>query len=355
MLSSNEYNKEKSNNGSETYIVRKDVPLAPLTTLRVGGSARFFIDVHSNEEVISALSYARKRGVGVAVLGRGSNLLVPDKGVDGLVIHLAIPGVELVEEGDETLLVAGAGVAWNSVVDTATSVNLWGVENLAGIPSSVGAAPVQNIGAYGAELANVFAWAEAVDKKTGEIVRINKSDVSFGYRQSTFKQESKWVVVRVALRLSKIGEPNFAYKDLSGVNERDTPLKTPKEISHAVRKIRASKMPPANIGSSGSFFKNPVLSTEKYEALRERFPELPGFETSKGIKVPLAWVLDNVLGLKGLTLGRVRLHEKQPLVLTTLPGATSADVDACVREVFARVKEATGIEVERETETFFAK
>ncbi len=335
--------------------VQENVLLAPLTTLGVGGAARFFSEAKSVDEVIAALGEAKRRGLGVAVLGGGSNTLVPDAGVDGFVLRIAIPGIEHVEERDDALLVVGAGVAWDAVVLEASARQLWGIENLASIPGTAGAAPVQNIGAYGVEFASVFAWAEAVERASGEVVRISARDAAFGYRESVFKREDAWVVTRVALKLSHTGTPNIAYKDLALARERGVSLTTPREIAEAVRTIRAEKMPAKGIGSAGSFFKNPVITSEAYAALRVRFPGLVGFESSEGVKVPLAWILDHALGMRGFTCGPVRLHEKQPLILTTLPGATEADIEACVHEVRARVYEATNIEIEREVETLIAR
>lgn len=336
--------------------IQERVPLAPRTTLNVGGVARFFVSVSSEAEITAALSEAKRRGEGVAVLGSGSNVLIPDEGVEGLVVHIAVPNVAFAEEGDTALLVAGAGVAWDTLVAAATAAGLWGIENLAGIPGTAGAAPVQNIGAYGAELSDTFEWVEAVDRATGETVRMSAPDAALGYRDSAFKRIGRWVIARVALRLARTGSPRTLYKDFALSRERGEPLSTPSHIADAVRRIRRAKFPDPSSGegTAGSFFKNPLLARKDYAALLERFPGMPGFEVGDTVKVPLAWILDKALLLRGFSYGTVRLYEKQPLVLVASRTAHAADIDACALDVARRVYDATGIAIEREVRTLVA-
>jgi len=260
-----------------------------------------------------------------------------------------------VEKNDEAMtIIAGAGARWDDVVDTASKNGIFGIENLAGIPGSLGGAVVQNIGAYGAELSTVFLYADIVDTTSGLTKRISHAEAAFAYRTSFFKTHPEIVIVRVALRLTKSARPNTAYVDVARAQAEGTPLSTPAEIAHAIRAIRAKKFPNASEeGTAGSFFKNPVISHEHASSLGARFPGLPTFPQKDGtVKIPLAWILDHVLSLKGYAQGFVRLYEKQPLVIVAQKGATAQDIDALAHDVAERVLHATDIKIEREVETF---
>lgn len=337
--------------------VREQVPLASLTTLGVGGNARFFIETHSREDIQEALAFAHARSLPLFVLGSGSNVLVTDDGFNGLVLKVAGSDIAVEEEGDTLWMSAAAGVSWDAVVDTALSHGIYGIENLAGIPGSLGGAAVQNIGAYGAEFSSVFNGAEVIDATSGVQSHVALDDAAFAYRDSFFKQHPNIIITRVSLRLSRSARPNLAYADLARAQAVGQPLSTPEEIARAIRAIRAEKFPPASLGgSAGSFFKNPIISAGEAAVLEGRFPGLPTFPQEHGlVKVPLAWILDHVLGLKGHTIGRARLYERQPLVIVADSGATAADVDALARDVAQRVFEAIGIRIEREVETFSEK
>lgn len=334
-----------------TYKFKDQVPLAPLTTFHIGGPARLFADVHTEEDLRAAAALSRERGLPLVVLGAGSNVLVPDEGVEGVVAHMLIGGISC---EDPELLVAGAGVPWDDVVDAAAAREIYGIENLAGIPGTLGGAVVQNIGAYGAELKDVFEYADVIDSTTGESRRIQLNEAAFAYRTSLFKEHRKFVITRAALRLKKRSLPNVAYADLVRVQGLGIPLTTPGEIARAVRDIRALKFPNSPLeGSAGSFFKNPVIASSQAEALRKRFPEVPLFPQKDGrMKVSLAWLLDHVLSLKGHAEGLVRCYEKQPLVIVAQRGATAHDVHAFAESVASRVLAEVGIAIEREVESF---
>jgi UDP-N-acetylmuramate dehydrogenase len=328
--------------------MNEGVILAPFTTFKIGGEAQSFIEVRTEEELLhtSAQSFA--------ILGGGSNVLVPEEGIAGLVIKVSIPGIVLEDLGDHVRVYVGAGVSWNEVVDAAGEHSLWGIENLAGIPGTVGGAAVQNIGAYGAELATVFEYADAIDFVTHAIVRITKAEANFGYRDSLFKHRRDLAISRVVLVLKKVGQPNLTYKDLKIAAEKGTSLSTPGEIAGVVRAIRAQKFPDlSKEGTAGSFFKNPVASPTAAASLAARYPGIPEFPQSDGtVKISLAWLLDNVLHLKGLSRGKARLFERQPLVIVASPGATALDIEQLAQEVENRVLAATDIKIEREVENF---
>lgn len=335
-------------------MISRNVQLAPLTTLHVGGPAQFFAEIHVEKDIEDVIAHAREHRLSLYPLGAGSNVLVPDVGISGIVLKILIRDIALENEGNETLLIAGAGALWEDVVDSASARGLFGIENLAGIPGTLGGAVVQNIGAYGAELKDVFVYADCIDSATGSPRRITPDDAAFGYRTSFFKEHREYIVTRVALRLTKSSVPNISYPDLARAHAGGISLTTPEEIVRTVRSIRALKFPQdSEQGTAGSFFKNPIISQERAAALIQRFPGMPLFPHIGGaVKISLAWILDHVLSLKGFSMGRVRLYEKHPLVIVAGAGALSTEIDALAREVSERVFAATGIEIEREVETF---
>ena len=346
--------------------ITERVPLASLTTFRIGGPARFVAECSNEDDIESALAFARERGLPFFVLGGGSNTLASDEGFEGVIIRPMFGEGPLFEDQPDgrVLLTAGAGAAWDALAASAAERGLWGIENLSGIPGTLGGAVVQNIGAYGAALSQTFAWAEAFDTETGSVRRFLPAACAFGYRDSAFKRSAgRYIIMRTALSLSKEAAPNFSYhdpnrsyKDLSralSANERPSAA----EVRAAILSIRADKFPDlSKEGTAGSFFENPILPEAAANALRARYPELPLFpmpETAD-IKVPLGWILDHVLHLRGYELGTARLFERQAMVIAARDGATAHDVDALAREVAERVLDATGIEIEREVHSLYA-
>jgi UDP-N-acetylmuramate dehydrogenase len=216
---------------------------------------------------------------------------------------------------------------------------------------------VQNIGAYGTELDEVFAYADVFDLATGDTHRVGRDDARHAYRDSLFKHARNLVVLRVALRLGSRSVPNLSYKDLAAAERSGTPLKTPLEVATAIRGIRSLKFPDLReVGTAGSFFKNPVLPRAEAEALAKKYHGLPLFpQADEGVKLPLAWLLDHVLGLKGYTNGRARLFEKQPLVIVAERGASALEVESLAREVEMRVANELSIILTREVETFLPR
>lgn len=333
---------------------RESEPLAPRTTFRLGGPAAFFMEIESEAGAREAIGFSRAHGRPLRILGGGSNLLVPDEGVDAVVARMDTQGIEFADEDGAVRLIAGAGEGWNEVVNAAALRGLWGIENLAGIPGTIGGAAVQNIGAYGMELSDAFAYADVIDGTTGEAKRMSREDAAFAYRDSRFKKDRSLIIMRVALALSPAGAPRISYADLARASQRGVSLETPEEIACAVRGIRAQKFPDLHLeGTAGSFFKNPVISPARAEALLARYPELPTFpQALGGVKVSLAWLLDHALSLRGFSKGAARLFERQPLVIVAGEGAGARDVEALALLVEARVRDALGIELEREVETF---
>ncbi|MEK7087825.1 MAG: UDP-N-acetylmuramate dehydrogenase [Patescibacteria group bacterium] len=345
--------------------IREYISLKALTTLNIGGTARYFVSVGSVENLRKAVLFAKKKKLPLVVLGGGSNVLVTDEELSALVVKIEIKGMEWRDDGrysDSVIVIAGAGESWDGLVVEAVKRKLCGIENLSGIPGTVGAAPVQNIGAYGAELKNVLEWVEVVNPKGSTLrsERLDFSDCQLSYRDSVFKKlkGKSLIITRVALRLEKHGIPNLTYKDLKNYFE-GKPQPTLGQIRRAVIHIRSKKFPDLKkFGTAGSFFKNPIVSKAQFERLRRKFPDLPGFPISlnakhltlNAVKVPLAWILDNICGLKGYRKGNLALFERQPIVLVNTGGASAAETKKFADEVIARVKAKTAIDVEWEVQ-----
>jgi UDP-N-acetylmuramate dehydrogenase len=355
-------------------------PLADFTTFRIGGKARFFCAVENKEDLQEAVSFAKEKSVQIFILGGGSNILVSDKGFEGLVVKVDIKGIEELEKPkssapakaetlkalvperkahragnqEDVFICAGAGENWDDFVGWAVSNGYGGLENLSLIPGTVGATPVQNIGAYGVEVGDLIESVEVFDIKENTFKKLSHKECSFSYRDSVFKHEKgRYVIASVLFKLKKNTTPDISYKDLVELfkNKQKPSIA---EVRAAVIAIRTAKLPDlSKVGTAGSFFKNPVISKEKYLELKERYPELPSFaESAKGgdgrVKVPLAWIIDKICGLKGKKYGKAGIHDTQALVIVNHGGATYEDVEKVAREVEKSVKEKTGIEIERE-------
>lgn len=322
-----------------------------MTTFRIGGSARLFARVSSVDDLYHALACAHERGVPVHILGGGSNTLFDDAGFDGLVLKMEMRGVSFEERADGAVLcVAHAGEEWDALVARAAQEGLWGIENLSGIPGSVGGAVVQNIGAYGAELCESVEWVEAYDCEGAQKIRLSSAECGFGYRSSIFKERMGcFIVLRAAFRLSRTPAPRLSYRDLAAAYAEDSPA-APGAVRDTVMAIRALKFPDLSTeGTAGSFFLNPALSLEEAARLECVVPGLPLFPQHDGrVKIALAYLLDRGLGLRGHAYGTARLFERQPLVMVVRFGASSRDVRALMEDVQERVCDAYGIRIEPE-------
>jgi UDP-N-acetylmuramate dehydrogenase len=327
---------------------RAQVPLAPYTTFKTGGSAEYFTVVTSLPELEIALAEARDAGQPVTILGGGSNVLVADAGVTGCVIKNELQHWQVHPQAAGMVeLTVGAGMVWDDLVARTVAEGWWGLENLSAIPGSVGATPIQNVGAYGVEVADRIVSVTAVHCSTGEERVFTAADCGFGYRDSFFKTPAgrAWVVVRVTYTLSTTPQPQLHYRDLTERFADTTP--TQAAIRAAVIDIRAQKFPDwQRVGTAGSFFTNPIISRTQYQALTAQYPDLPGFAVGDAqVKVSLGWVLDKVCQLRGYYDGPVGCYEGQALVVVQTGGATSAAVAAFAAQVAARVRAATGIEI----------
>ncbi len=283
-------------------------------------------------------------------LGAGSNILFLNDYLEKPVLHLCNSGLEILRETPtEVLLRVGAGKNWDSLVSWATQRNLYGIENLVAIPGNAGSAPIQNIGAYGAELKEVFIEAEGFDLAEGRFKTISEEQAQFGYRQSIFKRElkGKFLITSIVLRLSKQGTLKLHYKGVKEALQTQTP--TPGDVAEAIRKIRWGKLPrPEELGNAGSFFKNPLLSKEKISNIKEKLPEIPVYETGGNLyKVPAGYLIDQA-GWKGKRFGNVGTYKKQALVIVNYGGATGKEIYDFSQGIIEDIQQKFGIKLERE-------
>jgi UDP-N-acetylmuramate dehydrogenase len=340
--------------------IRENVPLAPLTTLQVGGPARYFAEARSEEDVREAVRFAQSRNLTLFVLGGGSNLLVADRGWPGLVLKVAIPEIAAEISGTRVRIDSGAGVDWDELVSEAVAWNCAGIECLSGIPGSAGGTPVQNVGAYGQEVSETIESVRAFDLKNADVVELTNEQCGFSYRTSIFNTTARgrYIISRVSFQLTAGGGPSLKYADLQrrfAVRDGDPTLA---EVRKAVREIRRSKgmlIVPGDEDSrsAGSFFKNPVLSAKQFEDLNRRaetrslkIPNYPALNAQH--KVSAAWLVEHSGFEKGYRLGETGISRKHALALINAGHATAAEIIALKEHIQQRVDRAWGILLEPE-------
>ncbi len=329
----------------------RTVSLGKHTTLRVGGDAAAHLEVTSVDDIKAGIEYAATAALPWTVLGGGSNLLVPDEGYSGVVLHMKIAGVTFTDVSPtQVRLTAAAGEDFDAVVNQVVEAGLWGLENLSAIPGSVGATPIQNVGAYGVEVGDLIESVLVYDTSINDVRLIARDACRFGYRDSFFKTPvgRQCIVLAVNFVLSRTANPKLGYKDLA---ERFGDTATPRlaEIRQAVIDIRSKKFPDWHVvGTAGSFFKNPILSKEDIESLRLIDATIPVYEHGEAYKVSLGYILDKVCGLRGYTRGHVRLYEAQALVLVADIGATAREVIQFAEHIAEIVFAKTKIKIEWE-------
>lgn len=329
------------------------VALAPRCTLGVGGPARFHARVRDAAEVAEALAWCEARGVASFVLGGGSNLVVADAGFDGLVLEVDARGVSIADDGR---VVAAAGEPWDALVEACVARGLAGLECLSGIPGRVGGTPIQNVGAYGQEVAERIETVRAFDRRSGAIALLAARDCGFAYRQSRFKREDaqRFVVLDVAFRLEPGGAPRVAYPDLAAELGPDPSLAAVRAAVLAVRRRKGMVLDPADpdTRSCGSFFMNPIVDAATHATLRDDAgAPAPAFAAGDGqAKVPAAWLIERAGFAKGTARGAVGLSSKHPLALINRGGATAREVVAFAREVQRGVARRFGVTLRAEPE-----
>lgn len=333
--------------------VMTNISLKQYTTMKLGGEARYMATADSPGDVVSLYRNARKENLPIFVLGGGSNVITHDEVFEGIVLLNKIKGFKIISETDETTDVKiGAGEVWDEVVEKAIGLGLQGVEAMSGIPGTAGAAPVQNVGAYGQEIADTLISLEAYDSKTDTIVTISADECDFSYRNSIFrdKEKGRYCILNITLRLNKAEPKPPYYASLQKyIDENDIREVNLSVIRVAVLNIRSEKLPdPAELPSAGSFFKNALVEKWKLEELQKEYSDIPNYAMSDGrYKIPTGWLIDKA-GLRGYRSHGMRVYEKNALVLVN-DSATGYDDLAAIREEIVQIVfDKFGIKIEQE-------
>ncbi len=333
-------------------MLTKNYSLKNLNTFRVDVKAKLFAELFSEEELVKLICDKKNNQEKKLILGGGSNILFT-KDFDGLVIKVSISGINVIEENDESVLIeAGAGVNWNELVKYCVERNYGGIENLTLIPGTVGAAPIQNIGAYGQELSDTFYSLDGVYTETSEKKTFGKDECRFSYRSSIFKEElkNKFIITSVQLKLSKNQKPNTVYKTLQEyLSKKEIANPSIKDISKAVEEIRRQRLPnPAKIGNAGSFFKNPEVSKDTFIKLKSEFNDVISFLTdSEKIKISAGWLIEKC-GWKGKRARDVGTSPDHALVICNFGNATGAEILEFAMRIKEEVANKFGITLEEE-------
>jgi UDP-N-acetylmuramate dehydrogenase len=339
-------------------LIREQEPLAPLTTLGVGGPARYFVEARSEAEVIAAVEFARSRQLPLFVMGSGSNLVVADAGFPGVVLKIGITGLShAATSGEIVLFTAGAGMDWDALVARTVEANCAGLECLSGIPGTVGGTPVQNVGAYGQDVSETIRQVRALDLRSMETKALPKPDCGFAYRSSIFNtaERDRYVILQVSFALREAAKPSIGYADLQKFFAGHTGEPTLPEVRAAVREIRHRKAMLIVPGdddarSAGSFFKNPVVPQLFFEELSTRLTsrglQLPSYPAADGFrKLPAGWLVEHAGLAKGYSRGAAGISRKHALAIINRSGATAAEIVALKDEIQSRVHDAFGIQL----------
>jgi UDP-N-acetylmuramate dehydrogenase len=349
-------------------ILTENKPLAPFTTFGIGGPARWFVEATTEEDVVESVVWAQEHGLALFVLGGGSNLLVSDAGFDGLVLHVCLRGVAVAPAPDasgQTIYRVAAGENWDDFVERAVQDNCAGIECLAGIPGTVGGTPVQNVGAYGQEVATAIERVRAFDLQERTFVEFAAAECSFAYRRSRFNSmdRGRYIVTSVDYRLTPGGVPVLRYADLRRAFAEDTAdgaMPSLVEVAAVVRRVRQSKGMllvdnDPDCRSAGSFFKNPVVTSEQLQRIAEgsaeeppRFPASSGAENTGRVKVPAAWLIEHAGFAKGCAIGAAGISSRHTLALINCGGASATEILTMATQIVAAVESRFGIHLEME-------
>ncbi|MCW1243648.1 UDP-N-acetylmuramate dehydrogenase [Pseudomonas sp. SAICEU22] len=331
--------------------VQADVSLKPFNSFGVDVKARLFAEAHSDADVREALAYAAGHDVPLLVIGGGSNLLLTSD-IDALVLRMASQGIRLLsDDGERVVVEAEAGEPWHPFVQHTLAQGWAGLENLSLIPGTVGAAPMQNIGAYGVEIKDVFAGLTALDRYTGELRDFTLDECAFAYRDSLFKQQAdRWLILRVRFALSRVAHLHLEYGPVrQRLTEQGIDQATPTDVSRAICSIRSEKLPdPAVLGNAGSFFKNPLVLAAHVAHLKEQYPDLVAYPQPGGqMKIAAGWLIERA-GWKGFREGDAGVHKLQALVLVNYGNATGLELLDLARRIQKDIAERFQVDLEME-------
>jgi UDP-N-acetylmuramate dehydrogenase len=330
----------------------ENVKISELTTFRTGGNARFFCEVLNEEDIKKAFNFIEEKKLSFFIIGNGSNLLFSDKDFGGLLIKNSMKGIKIDSDNQDSKIISVlAGENFDDLIDFVIKNNLSGIENLWNIPGTVGASVVQNIGAYGVEIKDYIISVEGIDMNNFEKFLFKNEDCNFGYRESIFKKNKNLLITKVYFKLNKKFIPNLKYSGLKEkfLNEKEITLE---KVKLAIEEIRKDKLPDWKVlGTAGSFFKNPIVSIDKYEEINKKYPDLPTFPTDNDfVKISLGYVLDKICNIKGFRIGDVGFYEKQALVIVNYKNAKAEEIISLVKLAEEKVFEKIGIKIEREVE-----
>jgi UDP-N-acetylmuramate dehydrogenase len=331
--------------------LERNVPLAPLTTIGIGGPARYFVRASTVDEIRDVIAWATEIGQPLFVLAGGSNLLIADEGFDGVVLHLDLRGVTVESEDPGNVMVkVAAGEPWDAFVASAVARGWAGIECLSGIPGSAGATPIQNVGAYGQDVSETIIRVEVLERDTGRVVTLTNWDCRFAYRSSIFKTAAKerYVVLAVTYRLTPNGAPAVRYPELQKLVDESATLQQVRDAVIAVRKRKGMVLDPADpdTRSDGSFFMNPILSREAFDRLTYR--DMPHYPSGDEVKLSAGWLIEHAGFHRGWIHGNVGLSTKHTLAVINRGGGTAHEVLSLVQQIQAKVRETFGVELHPE-------
>jgi UDP-N-acetylmuramate dehydrogenase len=336
-----------------TMEIHTNIPLKNYTTMKIGGPARFMTEVRTPDEVAEICRNAKKQNLPIFILGSGSNVIAKDTEYSGIVVRMRIPGFEVIADDiNATTIKIGAGEDWDSIVGRAVEMGLSGIESMSAIPGTAGAAPVQNVGAYGQEIADTLQSLEAYDQQTGRFVTLGHNECEFAYRDSIFRNKSKgrYVITSITIKLSK-NQPTPPFYDAlqKYLDNHKVKIYTVESIRNAVIEIRKTKLPdPKTMPNSGSFFKHAIIEDWQLGDLRKKYPEMPIFELGDGkYKIPTGWLIEKV-GLKGSLIHGMRVYDQNALVLVNETGASYDDLVAAREEIAGKIRDAFRIQIMQE-------
>lgn len=333
--------------------IHTHTPLKNFTTMKLGGPARFFTEVRTADELKTVYQNAKSKQLPVFVIGSGSNLIAKDEGFEGLVIRIRIPGFETIaDDPSTTTLKVGAGEIWDEIVKRTVDMRLSGIETMSGIPGTVGATPVQNVGAYGQEIADTLISLEAYDTTTDSFVTLTNEQCEFSYRHSTFRgrEAGRYIITNITIKLYKNTPTPPFYDSLQAyLDSHAITLFSHEAIRDAVLAIRKDKLPdPKERPSAGSFFKNVIVEKWRLDELQKTYPDIPAFDMPDGtFKLSTGWLIDKA-GLKGQLLHGMRVHDKNALVLINESATGYADLASARDEIIGKVRDTFQVVIEQE-------
>ena len=333
--------------------IKNNYPLKQLSTMRIGGNAKYGCEIHSEQELVEAVKWAKDKNLKLRAIGGGSNIIWTDEGFDGLILIIKIPGFSLNKDGVTEI---GAGENWDKIVEQTSDEGFSGIEFLSWIPGTAGATPVQNVGAYGHEISEVLLWVRAYDIENQKYIQLSNAECKFGYRTSRFKgiDSGKYIITKICLKLSSVFPSPPFYESLQKyLADSNTEDYSPSNIRKAVIEVRKKKLPdPDVVANNGSFFANPIISNEHFMALQQDFPNIVGWELNDStVKISAAWLIENI-GYKDFHDEETGMAtwDKQPLVIINENASSYADLETFKNKLVNKVRDEFGITLEQEPE-----